>query len=351
MITLNDLPSPPAGSQGWPWTEASPPLPLERPDGRPWPAISIVTPSFNQGQFLEDTIRSVLLQGYPSLEYIIIDGGSDDESVEVIRRYEPWLTFWQSGPDGGQADAVNIGLAHASGEIFNFINSDDVLLPGALQFIGALDADRLGIAGSVICRGAAGDDLFVHGEMSFGNLVSQDHFHQPGIWLKRQQVVDIGGFDPGYNFCFDKKFYLRFLARYDGTVATTAQPLVIFRLHDQSKTVTSHASFRDESLRALLDVMPEIAGEEDRAKVIAAVARIRNENARDAVLSAASDLLRSSRDSLAARLRVGAQMFRGDAAGARTKLFEMCVFGGAEAQRRSLARKAKRAVKRMEHPD
>jgi glycosyltransferase involved in cell wall biosynthesis len=105
------------------------------PDGQPWPLISIVTPSFNQAQFIEGTIRSILLQGYPGLEYIIIDGASTDNSVEIIKRYEPWLTYWVSEPDRGQSHAINKGFAHCTGELVNWINTDDRLLLGALQAI------------------------------------------------------------------------------------------------------------------------------------------------------------------------------------------------------------------------
>ena len=105
--TLNELAPPPLGKTGWPWTEESSQLPDTTPDGRPWPRISIVTPSFNQGQFIEETIRSVLLQCYPNLEYIIIDGGSIDESVDIIRRYEHRLAYWVSEPDRCQVHAIN----------------------------------------------------------------------------------------------------------------------------------------------------------------------------------------------------------------------------------------------------
>src|SRR6266487_3806537 len=108
---LNELPPPPPGKVGWPWTEEAPcvsdqnPRPSEALDhNRVWPRVSIVTPSFNQARFLEETIRSVLLQGYPNLEYIMIDGGSADESVEIIGRYEKHLAYWVSEKDRGQSE-------------------------------------------------------------------------------------------------------------------------------------------------------------------------------------------------------------------------------------------------------
>ena len=132
-----NLPPPPAGKTGWPWTvESAQPRPM--PDGQPWPRITIVTPSYNQGQFIEETIRSVLLQGYSNLEYLVIDGGSTDDSVEVIRRYAPWLSFWCSERDDGQSDGINKGLARSTGEILGWLNSDDIYQPETFRQVGEL---------------------------------------------------------------------------------------------------------------------------------------------------------------------------------------------------------------------
>ena len=130
MATLPELPPPSSGKTGWPWTEANKP-----PSPGAWPRITIVTPSMNQAKFLEETIRSVLLQGYPDLEYMVIDGGSTDGSIEIIRPYEKWLTYWTSEPDKGQADAVNKGWRRATGDILAYINSDDTYCPDALRLV------------------------------------------------------------------------------------------------------------------------------------------------------------------------------------------------------------------------
>lgn len=131
--TLDKLGPSPPGKSGWPWTEESPQLPNTMPDGSPWPKISIVTPSYNQGQFIEETIRSVLLQGYPNLEYIIIDGGSNDNSVEIIQSYEKHLAYWVSKSDRGQSHAINKGISMCRGDIVAWLNSDDVYHKSAFE--------------------------------------------------------------------------------------------------------------------------------------------------------------------------------------------------------------------------
>src|SRR5690242_18490340 len=123
------LPRPPVGKTGWPWVIDS-----ERPQAATetaWPRWTVVIPSYNQGRYIEEAIRSVLMQGYPDLELIVMDGGSTDETLEVIRKYEPWIAHWESCRDRGQTHAINKGFQRATGEVLSFLNSDDVLLPGA----------------------------------------------------------------------------------------------------------------------------------------------------------------------------------------------------------------------------
>lgn len=129
--SLDELPPPPAGRTGWPWASVTPALArATRADS--WPKISLVMPNFNQGRYLEEAIRSVLLQAYPNLEFFVIDGGSTDDSVAILRKYTPWLSGWVSERDRGQSHAINKGFACCTGEIFNWLCGDDLLQPGAL---------------------------------------------------------------------------------------------------------------------------------------------------------------------------------------------------------------------------
>lgn len=120
---LRTLPPPPAGKTGWPWTQESDPEIFGSDIS--WPKLTIVSPSFNQGDFLEQTIRSVLLQNYPNLEYIVIDGGSTDQSKQIMDKYSPWLSYYQSNKDRGQSHAINLGFSLSSGSFHGWINSDD----------------------------------------------------------------------------------------------------------------------------------------------------------------------------------------------------------------------------------
>ncbi|HEY3928659.1 MAG TPA: glycosyltransferase family 2 protein [Candidatus Koribacter sp.] len=244
------LPSPPVEKSGWPWISADR---VSTPPGE-WPRITIVTPSLNQGKYLEATIRSVLLQGYPNLEYFVMDGGSQDGSLEILQRYGPWLDYWVSEPDAGHPNAVNKGLKRATGSLLGFLNSDDFLLPGALEKIGrahTLDREKL-IAGDVIdFRDATGEQHRIgQSGLKFRTFVEvwrQDEWHQPGIFFPRTLLDKIGLFDETLHLGFDYDFFCRALQYAD--VAQLNEPVAMFRLHEQSKTVSNEILIVREHLQ------------------------------------------------------------------------------------------------------
>lgn len=235
---LSELPPPPAGKTGWPWTEETE---VVIPKGSPasWPRVSVVTPSYNQGQFLEQTIRSVLLQGYPNLEYIVIDGGSTDSSVEIIRKYEPWLAYWISEPDRGQSHAINKGFQRATGEVCAWLNSDDVYLRGALgeAALGFVkDPERSLVYGNLVLVDEAGA---VQGFMrapafSLEGLISHNYISQPSAFMRTTAVEKAGYVDESYHLCMDYDLWLRLAAQ--GKVAHLDTTLAAFRTHSESKT-------------------------------------------------------------------------------------------------------------------
>lgn len=202
--------------------------------------ISIVTPSFNQGRFLEETILSVLNQKYANLEYIIIDGGSDDETVEIIRRYEDRLAFWVSEKDRGQVHAINKGIEQATGDIFAFINSDDVYLPGTFSAVAEYFEEypeSEWICGDTIMFGEG------HATELIEAVVPKSAAHclswaytaaQPGHFWKRELVE--GGFDESWPYDFDHDLFVRLLL--DGhRCEHIPLPFAAYRLHAVSKTV------------------------------------------------------------------------------------------------------------------
>jgi glycosyltransferase involved in cell wall biosynthesis len=130
---LNHLPAGPDKKAGWPWTEQ---VDCDTYNlNTNWPKLTIVTPSFNQGQFLEETIRSVLLQNYPNLEYIVIDGGSTDNSLQILEKYSQWINYWHSKKDNGQGQAINLGFSLGSGKYHAWINSDDYYVKDAFNIV------------------------------------------------------------------------------------------------------------------------------------------------------------------------------------------------------------------------
>lgn len=204
------------------------------------PTITVVTPSFNQGAYLERTIRSVLDQEYPNLEYFVMDGGSTDGSVEIIRRYADRLDYWQSGPDGGQTAAINAGWRRAHGEILCWLNSDDYYLPRALHFIGrymAAHPDLWVAYGSWEAVDETGHHLNYAGRPFNRRLMilSQNCIPQPSAFIRREAIDAVGYLDENLHYTMDLDLFMR-IARHQ-TPAFVSRPLAAATRHAAAKTV------------------------------------------------------------------------------------------------------------------
>jgi glycosyltransferase involved in cell wall biosynthesis len=237
----------------WPGAVAAPTSP-QSPSSQPLPRITVVTPSYNQAAFLETTVRSVLEQGYPALDYHVIDGGSTDGSVEILRHYAPWLTSWASEPDKGQVDAIMKGLARAEGEWFNWINSDDLLAPGALWSVAEVrSADLFAGCTQNFTRDAL-DRRRISRALTERDLVrmpveSRTRWHQPGIWYRTAALRSVG-IDPALHYRFDLDLLIRYLRRFP-KVEYSPHTLAWFRLHPGSKSMAYGERF-DAEYRLLL---------------------------------------------------------------------------------------------------
>ncbi|HAM37859.1 MAG TPA: hypothetical protein DCP53_00440 [Elusimicrobia bacterium] len=208
-----------------------------------WPKISIVTPSFNQCKYLERTIESVLSQNYPNLEYLIIDGGSTDSSIEIIKQYADKISFWVSEKDNGQADSIKKGLDRATGDIFAFLNSDDVLTEKSLfivaeEFNNNKDLGVLAGAGGMIDS----NDNFLYGTYPLGwnryiLLSSQSRYMQPSVFYSKKSYKQAGGINPDMKCCLDFEFFVR-LADTKIKHKIIYKKLSYTRLHPLTKTAT-----------------------------------------------------------------------------------------------------------------
>lgn len=232
------------------------------------PLVSIVTPSFNQGQFLEQTIRSVVEQDYSYIEYIVMDGGSTDNSLEVIQRYADRLSYWESQPDRGQAHAINKGLQRATGDILGWLNSDDVLLPDTVRLVvetfeqhpeadvvyGRLE--RVDAQGQPVPTPELPKDRVVFGkELVIGECV----VNQPGSFWRRsiqERSLEIeflpvlGPLDESLRYVMDYEYWIR-LALAGAQFIHLPQVVARFRLSSESKTVSQSARMAEEQWRVL----------------------------------------------------------------------------------------------------
>jgi glycosyltransferase involved in cell wall biosynthesis len=230
----------------------------------PYPKISIVTPSYNQAPFLEETIQSVLSQGYPGLEYLIMDGGSTDGSVEIIRRYEKQLAYWQSEPDEGQSDALRRGFQRATGEIFAYLNSDDTLEPGTLKMVGeymAMHPDVDLVYGNMNLIDAAGKYLYTaHPLLDLRILVYENPFiPQQAMFWRKTLYVRVGGVDPALRFAMDYDLALKFVLE-NARVGKIRKVLANFRVHPDAKSSTIRHVMHSERNEILSRLHPTDEG-------------------------------------------------------------------------------------------
>lgn len=257
IINITDLPKPPPGKSGWPWTESSLPMPRLMPNGFEWTRISIVTPSYNQEQYIEETIRSVLLQGYPNLDYIIIDGGSRDGSVEIVRKYEKYLTYWVSESDGGQSHAINKGFAKSSGNILCWINSDDMFKPGTLEMVARIFPDTsipawlIGSSEIIDSKGAI-IRLKSPKNISFKNMLlwHKNWFPQQSTFWTRPMWEVTNSLDESLYYAMDFSLWINMFKV--SSPILVENPLACYRFQDNAKCLIQPDKAFAEILVALL---------------------------------------------------------------------------------------------------
>lgn len=231
------------------------------------PAISMVTPSYQQARFLGAALRSVLEQDYPRLEYLVQDGGSTDGSVEVIERHADGIDHWRSGPDEGQADAVNRGWRRATGEVLGWLNSDDLLEPGALRAVGEAFARRPEtrlLFGDCRVVDEAGEEIRVKRPADFDvdALLEGRSLPQPSVFLRRGLAEELGGLDASLRYALDWAFFLRaFLRCREEEILYLPRCLSASRVYEGTKSRTGLANKGEERRRVLRELRD--AGELD----------------------------------------------------------------------------------------
>ncbi|HRH36885.1 MAG TPA: glycosyltransferase [Flavobacteriales bacterium] len=220
------------------------------------PRITVITPSFQQAEYLEECLRSVRDQAYPDLEHFVVDGGSDDGSLAIIERNADRLDWWCSERDGGQSDAIAKGGVRATGDIFGWLNSDDVLLPGALNKVGRVfqsDPNALVVCGARILRKPEGDsELAAEDPENTETYFTAPRINQQSTFYRMSVMREVGFVERKLNYVMDYELWLQVMFRYGSTcVHSVPEVLSVFRQHATSKTSTVHYRFLDEMASVL----------------------------------------------------------------------------------------------------
>ena len=215
-----------------------------------FPRISIITPSYNQGQFLEETIRSVLLQDYPAIEYIIIDGGSTDNSTAIIKKYKKKLAWSVSEPDNGQADAINKGLKKATGEFIAWLNSDDIYTENAISnAVEKLKSNQdCGMVFSDVLSMDSESSIFntmQYGDWGLPELMQYKIIGQPGIFMRKEVLDEVGGLDSEYQYLMDHHLWLKIASKYP--IKYVNEFWAAARFHPAAKNLMGSANYGREA--------------------------------------------------------------------------------------------------------
>ena len=219
-----------------------------------YPLVSVVTPSFNQARYLETTIQSVLSQDYARIEYIVMDGASQDGSIEIIKKYENRLAYWASEKDSGQAEAINKGLVRANGEILAWLNSDDYYLPNTISSAVKIfeeNSDVIMIYGDMLAVDELGKTINVlkYKQLSLEDLLCFQIIGQPVVFFRREAFEKTGGLDTSFHFLLDHHLWIRLAQQ--GKILHMPQTWAAARYHAEAKNRAKAAQFGREAFRIL----------------------------------------------------------------------------------------------------